>query len=113
MSAATESAAISEDGKFFYAAEKNAVVTGQPNGTVQIVSLKDSTITKPAVAVPGARWISLNHTGNLILVFSDQSNTVVSIDPTVTTPVGDTSCGTIRPTNRGVLHVGRFEGIHP
>jgi DNA-binding beta-propeller fold protein YncE len=85
LAGATESAILSEDGKFLYAAEKNAVVSGQPNGAVQVVSLKESTSTVSPIPVPSVRWIALNHAGNVMLAFSDQSNTVTKIDPTATT----------------------------
>jgi DNA-binding beta-propeller fold protein YncE len=86
LSAPTESLIISDDGKFAYAAEKNAIVTGQQNGSIQVSSLKDSTVTRTPIAVPSVRWIALNHAGNLMLAFSDQSNNVVKFDPTSTTP---------------------------
>jgi hypothetical protein len=85
LGGATESAILSEDGKFLYVAEKNAVVSGQPNGAVQVVSLKESTSTVSPIPVPSVRWIALNHAGNVLLAFSDQSNTVTKVDPTATT----------------------------
>ena len=85
LAGATESAILSEDGKFLYAAEKNAVVTGQPNGAVQVISLKESTSTVSPIPVQSVRWIALNHAGNVLLAFSDQSDTVTKVDPTATT----------------------------
>ena len=85
LGGATDSFAVTEDGKFLYVAEKNALITGQPRGAIQIISLKDSTITKDPIAIPSVRWIALNHAGNLLLAFSDQSNSVVKLDPTAAT----------------------------
>lgn len=85
LGAATESAALSEDGKFLYVAEKNAILTGKPNGAIQVVSLKDSTVSVAPIPVASVRWVALNHAGNLLLAFSDQSNTVTKVDPTATT----------------------------
>jgi DNA-binding beta-propeller fold protein YncE len=82
LGGATDSFAVTEDGKFLYVAEKNAFITGQPRGAIQVISLKDSTITKDPIAIPNVRWVALNHAGNLLLAFSDQSNSVIKLDPT-------------------------------
>jgi DNA-binding beta-propeller fold protein YncE len=82
----SDSFVISEDVKFVYAAVKNALVSGQPNGAIQRFSLTDSSASPTSVPVPGARWIALNHAGNTMLAFSDQANTVTKFDPTATTP---------------------------
>jgi hypothetical protein len=86
LSARSDSFVISDDVKFVYAAVKNAVITGQPNGAVQRFSLTDSSVSLSPVSVPNVRWIALSHAGTTLLAFSDQSNAVMKMDPTATTP---------------------------
>src|SRR3954470_20674653 len=86
LSGASDSFVLSENVKFVYAAVKNAVITGQPNGAVQRFSLTDSSVTLTSVSIPNVRWVSLSHSGTTMLAFSDQSDTVVKFDPTATTP---------------------------
>lgn len=113
LAAATESFAVTDDGKFLYIAEKNAFVTGQPRGVIQIVSLKDSTIVKDQIAIPSVRWVAVNHAGNVLLAFSDQSNSVVELDPTAVTPTQMTLVGPFDRPVAAYFSSDDFESLHP
>ena len=77
----TESIALSADNKTAYVAVRNAPVTGQASGLIEIL---DTTATTGAPAgniqVPAVRRLAISHNGNKLLAFSDNSNQVAVID---------------------------------
>lgn len=90
----TESVAVTTDGKFAYAAVKNATVTGSTPGSIQIIDLADKKAITGTIPIPDVRWLALNHAGNRLLAFSDQSDVVRIVDPTATTPTPTVVAGT-------------------
>ena len=76
----TESAVVSPDSSTAYAAVPTASVVGQSPGVVKAISLSTVAFTAE-VDIPSARYLSIDHTGNRILAFSDNSDSVAVITP--------------------------------
>lgn len=76
----TESMAISPDSSTGYVAMPSAQVLGQPSGMVDVLDLVNNRV-KYSLSVPQAHWLVVNHSGNRVLVFSDNSNSVTVINP--------------------------------
>ncbi len=86
----TESMAVAPNDQGGYAAVRNAPVSGQPSGGVLFLDLVNFAVTS-TVPVPAARRIVLSNNGTKLLVFSDNSDSVVVIDvasKTITTVLG-------------------------
>jgi len=76
----TESIVVSPDGSAAYAAIPTAAVVGQSPGVVKAISLSSGTFTGE-VEVPSVRYLSIDNSGNRILGFSDNSDSVAVITP--------------------------------
>lgn len=77
----TESLAISPDSTLAYAAMPAAQVLGQPAGMVDVLDLVSNRV-KFSLNIPEAHWLVVNHSGNRVLVFGDNSDSVTVINPT-------------------------------
>ncbi len=86
LPAATSSIVISPDSKTAWFATRNALVSGAPNGAVQVLDLTNAntsnaaTALNPEIPVPLALTLALSPDGKKMLVFSDQTDTVTFID---------------------------------
>jgi hypothetical protein len=81
LPAFTESIAPAPDNKTIYVAVRNAPVSGQLPGFVEVVDITATSGTTFAnIPVPTVRRIVLSHNGNKLLAFSDNSNNVAVID---------------------------------
>jgi hypothetical protein len=78
----TESMLIDSTGSNAYVAVPSAPVTGQPPGAVVVVNLSSFSITA-SIPVVGVRYIVESPDGNRILAFSDNSDSVTLIVPTL------------------------------
>jgi hypothetical protein len=76
----TESFVVSPDGSAAYIAVPTAQVIGQSPGVVKVISLNTGSFTGE-VDVPSAHYLSIDNSGNRILAFSDNSNSVAVITP--------------------------------
>jgi len=76
----TESIVVSPDGSAAYAAIPTAFVVGQSPGVVKAISLSSGTFTGE-VDVPSVHYLAIDNTGNRILGFSDNSDSVAVITP--------------------------------
>jgi hypothetical protein len=76
----TESFVVSPDGSAAYVAIPTAPVVGQSPGVVKAVSLNSGGFTGE-VDVPSIRYLSIDHGGNRIFGFSDNSDSVAVITP--------------------------------
>ncbi len=76
----TESMAISPDSRTGYVAMPAAQNLGQPAGLVDVLDLVNNRV-KSSLSLPQAHWLVVNHSGNRVLVFSDNSNSVTVINP--------------------------------
>jgi hypothetical protein len=89
----TESFVVSPDSSAAYVAVPTAPVIGQSPGIVEAISLGSGTVTGQ-VDVPSAHFLSIDNSGNRILAFSDNSDSVAVITPSnigignAVTPVG-------------------------
>jgi hypothetical protein len=76
----TESFVVSPDSSTAYIAVPTAPVVGQSPGVVEVASLGSGSFTGQA-NVPAVHYLSINNSGNRILGFSDNSNSVAIITP--------------------------------
>jgi hypothetical protein len=76
----TESFVVSPDSSAAYIAVPTAQVIGQSPGVVRVISLNTGSFTGE-VDVPSAHYLSIDNSGNRILAFSDNSNSVAVITP--------------------------------
>ena len=76
----TESFVVSPDSSAAYVAVPTAKVTGQSPGIVEAISLGSGAATGQ-VDVPSAHYLSIDNSGNRILAFSDNSDSVAVITP--------------------------------
>jgi hypothetical protein len=76
----TESLVVSPDSSTAYAAVPTAMVVGQSPGVVKVISLRSAAFTGE-VDVPAARYLSIDNSGNRILAFSDNADSVAVITP--------------------------------
>lgn len=76
----TESMAVSPDGTLGYVAMPAATVLGQPAGIVDVLDLLNNSV-KFTLNLPQAHRLVVNHSGNRVLVFSDNSDSVTVINP--------------------------------
>jgi hypothetical protein len=81
VQAFTESIVISPDSNSAYAALPGAVTLGQPSGVLQVLDLVNNR-TSAKLPIPEVRRVVINHAGNRLLAFSDNSDSVTMIDPT-------------------------------
>ncbi len=89
----TDSFVVSPDGSAAYIAVPTAPVIGQSPGVVKAISLNTGTFTGD-VDIPSAHYLAIDNSGNRILAFSDNSDSVAVITPSnigignAVTPVG-------------------------
>ena len=98
----TEMALFSPDSTTVYAPVRNVPVTGSRNGAVEVITVSTSTITATISAtypVPSARYIALSPSGQYLLVFADDSDSVFLIDLKATTVAAGEIPGFARPVN--------------
>ncbi len=76
----TESFVVSPDSLTAYVAVPTARVVGQAPGAVEVVGLSNGKFTAE-IDIPAVHFLSMNHSGNRILAFSDNSNLVAVITP--------------------------------
>ena len=84
----TESIAVSPDSLTGYVALPTAFVVGQNPGVLDIINLNNGAVTA-GINIPAVRFLALGNSGNRLLAFSDNSNSVAVISfgtgpPTVT-----------------------------
>jgi len=91
-------ALFSTDGTKVYAPVRNVPVTGARPGAVQVITVSSFTITA-TYAVPSARYIALSPSGQVLLVFADDSDSVFLINLSATTPSPVEIPGFARPVN--------------
>lgn len=114
LPASTNSIVVAPDSKTAYAATRNAPVSGQQNGAVQVVDLTTATLGTQ-IPVPLANSLALSPDGNKMLVFGagiDQANFIDLTPPptgtTATTPVAVAVTG--QPMSRPVAAVFTSDG---
>lgn len=98
LAAPANMALFSPDGTTVYAPVRNMPIGGSPNGAVQVVSIANSDITAN-YPVPGASRAALSPSGQYLLVFADNSDSVFLINLTATTPAAVAISGFSRPVN--------------
>ena len=76
----TESFVVSPNSATAYVAVPTAPVTGQSPGIVEAITLSSGTVTGQA-DVPSVHYLSIDNSGNRILGFSDNSDSVAVITP--------------------------------
>jgi DNA-binding beta-propeller fold protein YncE len=76
----TESIAISPDSTLGYVAMPSAIVLGHPAGILDVLDLVNNDI-KFTLNIPEVHRVVLNHSGNRVLAFSDNSDAVTVINP--------------------------------
>jgi DNA-binding beta-propeller fold protein YncE len=76
----TESFVISPDSLTAYAAVPTAPVVAQPPGVVEVINLNTGAITA-GLSVPAVRFVAIGRSGNRLLAFSDNSDSVAVITP--------------------------------
>jgi hypothetical protein len=76
----TESLAVSPDSLTAYVAVPTAPVVGQSPGVVEVLNLNAGAITAE-VNVPAVRYVSIGRSGNRVLAFSDNSDSIAVITP--------------------------------
>jgi hypothetical protein len=89
----TESFVVSPDSSTAYAAVPTASVVGQSPGVVKVISLSSGAFTAE-VDIPSVRYLAIGNTGNRVLAFSDNSDSVSVITPSnIVTGTAVTSVG--------------------
>jgi hypothetical protein len=76
-------------------------VLGQAAGVVDVLDLVNNNV-KSSLNIPGAHWLVVNHSGNRVLVFSDNSNSVTVIN---TSRLGSGATTTVSGFDRPVWAV--------
>jgi hypothetical protein len=91
-------AAYSPNSQTIYVPVGNAAVSNSPAGAIQVITVSSATITS-TIAVPSVRWVAISPTGNTLLAFADNSDSMWLIDLTAgaITPVQIN--GFARPVN--------------
>lgn len=91
-------ALFSTDGTKVYAPVRNAPITGTRPGAVEVATLSSFSVTA-FYAVASARYIALSPSGQFLLVFADDSDSVFLIDLNATMPKAVEIPGFARPVN--------------
>ena len=94
----TGMALFSPDGTTVYAPTPTVLVAGSRPGAVQVINVAGSAITA-SYAIPSARYIALSPSGQYLLVFADNSDSVYLIDLTATTVTPVAIPGFAAPVN--------------
>jgi len=74
----TESLVVTSDSETGYVAVPTAAIVGQPPGAVEVINL-NSGVIRAEVNVPAVRFISIGHSGNRLLAFSDSPDSDVPL----------------------------------
>jgi hypothetical protein len=82
LAGSTESFFVWSDNKTAFAAEPSASVPGLPPGAVERIDLPTAKVTA-SIPIPGAHYIVPSPNGNAFLVFSDNSDTVTLLSPSM------------------------------
>ena len=82
----SQSYVLSSDNKTLYAAVRNFQNSTGPQGAIVTVDYSSTKAVTGSIPVPNVRWVAINHAGNRLLAFSDNSDSMAIIDPTQTTP---------------------------
>jgi hypothetical protein len=98
VSNAASMAVFSPDGTKVYAAEPNLVTDQSRNGGIQVVTRSSASVTA-TYPVPSARYLAISPSGNTLLVFADNSDSVFLIDLTATSPAAVEIPGFARSVN--------------
>ena len=98
LAAPAQMALFSPDGNTAYAPVRNVAITGQRAGGVQVVNVTTPGITT-TYPVPSATYIALSPSGQYLLVFADNSDSVFLIDLQATTVAAVEIPGFARPVN--------------
>jgi hypothetical protein len=91
-------ALFSTDSTKLYVPVRNAPVSGSRPGAVEVITLSSGTITT-SYPVPSARYIALSPSGQFLLVFPDDSDSLYLINLGATTPAPIAIPGFARPVN--------------
>lgn len=92
-------ALFSPDSGTLYAPEPNLAVTGQvANGGVQVITRSSAAVTA-TYGIPSARYIALSPSGQYLLVFADNSDSLWLINLTASTVTPVAIPGFARPIN--------------
>jgi hypothetical protein len=91
-------ALFSTDSTKVYAPVRNAPIMGVRPGAVEVATISSFSLTT-SYAVPSARYIALSPSGQFLLVFADDSDSVFLIDLNATTPKAVEIPGFARPVN--------------
>ena len=94
----TDMALFSPDASTVYTPVRNVPVTGARPGAVEVITVSSFTITA-TYPVPSARYIALSPSGQYLLVFADDSDSVFLINLTATTVSAVEIPGFARPVN--------------
>jgi len=89
---------FSPDATMAYVPVPTAPISGGRAGGIQVFSITNSAIST-TYAVPSARFAALSPSGQYLLVFADNSDSVFLIDTTATTPTAVAIPGFSRPVN--------------
>ncbi len=98
LAAAASMAVFSPDSSTLYVPVPNATVSGSRPGLVQVWTLSDQTNTAN-FPVAAARYCAVSPNGQYLLVFSDNSDSVVLIDTTASPTTYASIPGFARPVN--------------
>ncbi len=93
----SQSYVLSSDNKTLYAAVRNYQNSTGPQGAIVTIDYSSTKQVTGTIPVPNVRWIAINHAGNRLLAFSDNSNSMTILDPTQTTPTLTTVTGFDHP----------------
>jgi hypothetical protein len=102
LPAFTGMALFSPDSSTVYVPVRNQPIAGARNGAVEAISVPSSTVTAAVTAtypVASARYIALSPSGQYLLVFADDSDSVFLIDLKATTVSPVEIPGFARPVN--------------
>jgi hypothetical protein len=91
-------ALFSTDGTKVYAPVRNVPITGARPGAVEVVTISSFSLAA-YYAVPSARYIVLSPSGQFLLVFADDSDSVFLIDLSAFAPKAVEIPGFARPVN--------------
>jgi hypothetical protein len=91
-------AVYSTDSKSIYVPLGNVAVTNSPPGAIVKIDVASATITA-TIPVPSVRWVALSPSGNTLLAFADNSDSLWLIDLTASTITPVRVPGFARPVN--------------
>jgi hypothetical protein len=82
LAGSTESFFVWSDNRTAFAAEPSASISGLPPGAVERIDLPTAKVTA-TIPIPGAHYIVPSPNGNAFLVFSENSDTVTLLSPSM------------------------------